>query len=160
VAATRDGFTSENRVVDNGRRSVGRSVYVRHVRFVGIEDWRKPTGLDLTLYRGKKGIISGKVVGTRICFDPAADHETTRPLEERYQRKETTPLSGVEMRLQGRSDHFSIKVYQEEFATTDEAGDYQFKNLPPGFYEVRAMSVRRPFVRIRAVRMSNSNSNR
>ncbi len=99
------------------------------------------TGLDLTLYRGKKGIISGKVVGTRICFDPAADHETTRPLEERYQRKETTPLSGVEMRLQGRSDHFSIKVYQEEFATTDEAGDYQFKNLPPGFYEVRAMSV-------------------
>ncbi len=82
-------------------------------------------GVDLVLYKGGKGVISGKVTGTRTVFDPANADETTRPLEERYQSKEVFPLPGMEIRLQAKQNHYRgahAPILLEQFATTDESG--------------------------------------
>jgi hypothetical protein len=102
------------------------------------------TGVDLVLYKGWKGTISGKVTGTRTVFDPANADETTRPLEERYQSKEVFSLPGMEIRLQAKQNHYRgthAPILLERFATTDESGNYKFENLPPFCCYVELVSI-------------------
>ncbi len=99
------------------------------------------TDLDLVLYRGRKGLISGKVVGTRICFDPALDNQTSLSFQERYRKEEKIPLSGIRIHLQAKLNHYPGRVYHDDSTTTDEEGNYRFENLPPGWFWIEVVSL-------------------
>jgi hypothetical protein len=91
------------------------------------------TGVDLLLYKGRQNYISGKVLGVRVRLDTASlgSTEGKRVRLENfptYEKKELLPFGGMTVQLRETYGKVEQKV------VTNDAGDYEFRNLPAGRY--------------------------
>lgn len=99
--------------------------------------------MDLTVYKGCKGSISGKVVGEKVYFDSAQEGPTTRSIVEQFQRKEEIPVAGITVRLSLCSSEDDTDPGTETL--TDEGGDFRFLNLRPASYHIAPVSLPETF---------------
>jgi beta-lactamase regulating signal transducer with metallopeptidase domain/protocatechuate 3,4-dioxygenase beta subunit len=89
------------------------------------------TGVDLTLYQGREGSISGKVVGRRI-FYRKPERFGRNVTHKDFERAEDAPLPGVKIILE------RIRDGSPQETLSDETGHYRFEGLRAADYIVRA----------------------
>lgn len=96
-----------------------------------VQPGEAKTGVNLTVYEGRNGSISGMVVGRRMV-NRKPDSVTSKTTELDFQKAEDTPWPNVKIVLMG------IKNQNRQETVSDESGRYRFDNLRPDRYNVSA----------------------
>ncbi|MHC4461936.1 MAG: M56 family metallopeptidase [Planctomycetota bacterium] len=107
-----------------------KELFMTDIPAVVLKAGEAKTGVDLMLYAGRKGSISGKVVGRRI-FYKKPERLTRNIIPENFERRQDSPLSGVEIVLKSNTGILKETI-------TDETGRYRFEGLRADGYVVRA----------------------
>ena len=99
-----------------------KELFMTEMPAVVLKPGEAKTGVDLTLYPGRKASISGKVVGRRVFYqNPESLGRNVLP--EHFERREDTPLAGVKIVLKNDKD---VVIGQ---TITDQTGRYRFEGL-------------------------------
>ena len=98
---------------------------------VTVKPGEAKTGVNLTLYAGRNGSISGKVMGRRIVYQKP-DGSTSKPTVFDFERAEDTPWPGAKIVLVG------LRGRGRQETVSDAAGRYRFNDLRADDYSVWA----------------------
>jgi len=107
-----------------------KKLFMNDMPAVVLKAGEAKTGVDLAVYAGRKGSISGKVVGRRVFYQKP-ERLTRNIVPENFERRQDTPLSGVKIVLRSNTGIFKETI-------TDEKGGYRFEGLRADGYVVRA----------------------
>jgi hypothetical protein len=118
-----------------------RDLYVADFKdgcFVHLKSGENKTGGNILLTQGQPGTISGTVMKRTVSWQ-TPDTSATEVRMEDYEKKEETPLAGVEVAVSFPVGGYTYNQQDEvEKTVTDKAGSFKFGPLRPGHYFVRA----------------------